>query len=72
VDAHAGAVQAQVVDQEGKPVQGFTFADGEPITRDALAATLAWRKPLAHLTGKPVRLELTLRKARMFGIDVQR
>ncbi|HJT76367.1 MAG TPA: hypothetical protein VJ739_04120, partial [Gemmataceae bacterium] len=71
VDAHEGVVRAQVVDREGKPIPGFTFADGEPIRRDALDAALRWAKPLSALQGQPVRLELTLRRARLFGLDVQ-
>jgi hypothetical protein len=72
VDAHAGAVRAQVMDREGNPVPGFTFADNRPITRDALSAPLEWHKSLETLAGKPIRVELTLRSARLFGIEVQR
>ena len=46
MDGRAGAVRAQGVDREGKPVLDFTFADGEPITWDAPAAPLEWSKPL--------------------------
>ena len=72
MDAAKGVVRAQVADREGKPVPGFTFADFTPINRDALAAPLRWKKPLSALAGKPVRLEFTLRRARLFAIEVHR
>ena len=72
VDAARGRVRAQLTDRAGKPIPGFTFADFRPITRDALAAPLAWKKPLSALAGKPVRLEFTLHRARLFAIQVHR
>jgi hypothetical protein len=70
VDAGKGCVRGQLTDPLGKPLPGFTFCDCEPITRDALAAPLAWRKPVAGLAGRPIRLELRLRRARLFAIEV--
>jgi hypothetical protein len=72
VDAGQGFVRAQVVDREGKPISGFTFADGKRVDRDALAAPLEWKKPLSAVAGKPVRLELKLQRARLFAIEVHR
>ncbi len=72
VDASKGAVRAQVVDREGRPVPGFALADGQPITRDALAAPLEWKRPLAALKGVPVRLEFALRRAQLFAPEVRR
>lgn len=72
VDAGKGSVRAQVVDREGKPIPGFTFADSRPITRDGLAVPLTWKKPLSDLAAKPIRLELALRRARLFAIEAQR
>jgi hypothetical protein len=72
VDGRRGAVRAQGVDREGKPVLGFTFADGQPITWDALAAPLEWRKPVSTLVDLPVRLEFTTCRARLFALDVHR
>jgi hypothetical protein len=51
---------------------GFTFADGQPITWDAPATPLDWRKPLSTFVGMTVRLEFTIRRARLFALDVHR
>ena len=72
MDARKGVVRAQVTDRQGKPIPGFTFADARPITRDALDAALAWKKPIAAIAGKPIRLEFTLRRARLFALEVHR
>jgi hypothetical protein len=71
VDASGGEVRAQVVGREGRPVPGFAFADGKPLTRDALAAPLEWKRPVSALKGTPVRLELALRRARLFALEVR-
>jgi hypothetical protein len=70
VDAARGQVRVQVVGVNGKPVPGFAFADNRPVTRDALAAPVLWAKPLSALQGRTVRLEFALRKARLFGFEL--
>lgn len=72
VDARQGAVRVQVLGADGKALAGFALADCEPVTADAVAAPLRWKRPLAELRGQPVRLEFVLRNARLFGFDVQR
>jgi hypothetical protein len=42
------------------------------IRRDALAAPLQRKQPLSALAGKPIRLELALRRARRFALEVRR
>jgi hypothetical protein len=72
VNAGKGNVRAQIVDHQGKPIPGFTFADAGPITGDALAAPLQWKRSLSALAGKPIHLELALRQARLFAFEVHR
>jgi hypothetical protein len=68
--ATRGEIRAQLLDAEGKPLPGFTHADCRPVTGDSLDAPLRWRRPLRELRGRPVRLELRLRQAKLFALNV--
>jgi hypothetical protein len=67
VDASQGEVRVRVLDAKSQPIPGFDFADSRPITGDSLAAPVAWKRPLAELRGQEVRLEFSLRDARLFA-----
>ncbi len=55
---------------EGTPIPGFTLADADPLTGDALQQPLSWRgqTSLAHLRGREVRLRLSLFKAELYAL----
>jgi hypothetical protein len=72
VDASKGEVRVQIVDADGKAIPGFAFADCRPVTEDALAAGVQWRKPLAELGGRAVRLEFALKNASLFALDLKK
>jgi hypothetical protein len=72
VDAQGGEVRAQVSDAAGRPIPGFTFAECRPIIADSLAAPVEWQRPLSALRGQTVRLEFSLKNARLFAFDGQR
>jgi hypothetical protein len=69
-DAAGGSARVRILDGEGAPIEGFGFADSTPVTSDALAAPLRWKRPLSELKGKPVRLEFELKGARLFAFSV--
>ena len=71
VDASTGTVRAQLTDRDGKPLTGFSFADMKPIRGDSLAAPLAWKRPLSDLRGHVVRLDIALRNANLFAIELK-
>ena len=70
VDAAGGEVRVQVLDADGKPVPGFRFSDCRAITGDSLSATVKWARPLSTLRGKALRLEFSLRNARLFAFEI--
>lgn len=70
-DASGGEIRVQVLDSDGRPLDGFTFADGEPFSGDDLDAPLRWKHEAARLRGQPVRLEFQMRNARLFAIGVR-
>jgi len=70
VEAPAGEVVVQILDENGKPLRGFKRKDCHPISGDALAAPVQWKKPLSVLKGQPVQLEFFLNNARLFSFDL--
>jgi len=70
VDAAGGEAAAQVLGEDGKPVRGFAYADMEPIRTDSLAAPVRWKRPLTAVKDRPVRLEVRLRNAKLYALDV--
>jgi hypothetical protein len=42
--------------------------DARPVAEDVLAGDVSWPRPLAGLQGKPVRLEVRVRRADLFGL----
>ncbi len=70
LEASGGEARVQVLDPEGRPVPGYRYSDCRPVTGDSLAAPVHWRRPWSALRGRPVRLEVTLRRARLYALDV--
>jgi hypothetical protein len=65
-----GEARARFRDISGKPLPGFDWQDCAPIRGDSLAHPVRWKRPLATLRGKPVRLEITARAAQLYGFDL--
>ena len=66
-DAAGGEVRARFLDRSGKPVPGCDWSDSAPITSDALAAEVRWRKEPALAPGTAVQLELQAVRAGLFA-----
>jgi hypothetical protein len=62
--------QARVLDAAGKPIPGFDWPDGSSVRGNGVALPLRWKRPLAELRAKPVRLEFALREAELFALEV--
>jgi hypothetical protein len=70
-DAENGEVRVQVVDTQGRPIPGLTFADCRPITEDSLQAPVEWKtKSLVDIRGTPVRLEFAIKSASLFAFEL--
>ena len=69
-----GEVDFQVTDLLSKPLKGFTFDDCVPMREiDAIDAPVRFRDKadLAELQGKPIRLEMRFRHARIHAVRGQ-
>ena len=65
-----GEVRFQLTDMESHPVEGFTFEDSIPLsTSDSLKFPLRWKAArLDEVAGKIVRLEVSMRHARLYAV----
>lgn len=70
VDAPSGEVTVRVLDADDKPLSGFDRQDCKSVFGDAVSAPVRWKRPLAKLSGKPVKFEFFLRDARLFAFNL--
>ena len=69
--AGAGGVRVALLDLEGTPLPGFGREDCAWINADEIDHRVEWKSgsDLSRLAGQPVRVELTLRNARLFAFE---
>ena len=73
----AGSVRVEVQDVDGDPLPGFSLENSPVMYGDEIEAEVLWkrpqgrtdRKPLARLTGHPVRLRFVLRDADLYSLQ---
>jgi hypothetical protein len=71
-DAAKGEVRVQVTDELGQPISGFKLGDCKPVAVDALDAPVEWQGgSLTALKGQSVRLEFSLKNARLFAFNIE-
>jgi hypothetical protein len=68
-DARGGDVLMKLLGVDDKPVSSMGELTARPIRDDVLAAEVQWQKPLGSIHGQPVRLEMKLRNASVFGLE---
>ena len=72
LDASQGEARVQIEDANGKPMRHFHFADCAPMKVDSVNAPANWKHSLSSLKGKPVRLAIELKNARLFAVNFSR
>jgi hypothetical protein len=68
--APTGEVLVQLSARDGKALPGFSFEDCVPLTGDKVRARVQWkrRKNLKSVLGKPLRVEIKMRDARLYAL----
>ena len=70
-DAQRGELTAEVLDQQGRAIEGLAAADCAAVSADQTRQALTWKKSdLTSLAGKPVRLRFHLKNARLYAFWV--
>lgn len=70
-DASRGSITVQILDEQNKPIPGFTVQDATPIASDGLDVPVKWSRPFAELKSKPIRFQFALRGAGLFAFNLQ-
>ena len=68
----AGSVQVEILDIDGKPIEGYTLADCPTIFCDRIAKVVRWSKKggdVRPLAGKPIRLRFVLKDADLYSFQ---
>lgn len=69
-----GALAVEVLDEDGRPIEGFSRADSLPFTGNSIVGDtpdvrMNWKdsRPMASLTGRTIRLRFFLRDAHLYS-----
>lgn len=67
--APRGALRAELQDEAGKPLPGFSLADSTPVTGDGISRPVRWKNDpdLKALAGRTVRLRFELKNGALYS-----
>lgn len=67
----AGSVRIEVQDERGKAIPGFALTDCEEVIGNEIDRVVRWKKgsTLAALEGKPIRLRVVMKDARLYALQ---
>lgn len=65
-----GGVRAQILDEKGKPIEGFRYQDSIPFFGDEIEYKPQWKngRSLKTVLGKPVYLEIEVTEGQLYAI----
>jgi len=68
-----GQLKVEILDENGKPISGFTAEDWLPISGDQLAAKVTWKnmKDFWSIRGKKIKLRFLMDNGKLFSFKVQ-
>lgn len=67
----SGSLRVELVDALGNPVPGFSLADCDPFSGDALRHVVSWhgKSDLSSLAGKPLQVRFQLRDGNLYAMQ---
>jgi len=70
----AGAVQIEILDDNGKPIPGFALDDCPEIIGNEINRSVSWNgnTDVRSLSSTPVRLRIVLKDADLFSLKFSR
>ncbi len=68
-DASGGSIRVEVLDTDGKPIDGFSKADADIITGDSIRHEVKWRGEydLSKLKGKAIALKFYMERCKLYS-----
>ena len=69
--ARRGKLRAELQTASGRPLEGFSIADCEPVRGDGVSLPVRWRgaEAIAAHAGKPIRVRFDLQEASLFAFQ---
>ncbi len=66
-----GSTRVELQDADGKPLPGFSASDSAILRGDRVSLPVTWKgkSDLSELSGKPVRLRILLRRAKLYAFE---
>lgn len=72
-DASAGEMNVRISDEKREPISGFDYSDREATSFDAVDQVVRWgERSLDELAGTVLRIEFSIRDAKLYGFSAQR
>ncbi len=66
-----GEVQVEVQDERGKALEGYSFADADPLHQNSLSQIVSWggKPDISSLAGKTIRLAFRMRSVKLYAFQ---
>lgn len=69
VDASRGKCTVELLGPDGNALAGFSGGDASEVFADSLDYEVRWKRPLAEIAGKPIRMRFTLERAELYAFQ---
>lgn len=69
-----GMARVEIVGEGGEPIRGFTLAEADQLNGNSVRMTATWnggKDDVSSLAGKPVRLRIQMRAAKLYAFQFQ-
>jgi len=68
-----GSLLIELLDREGKPIQGFTRAEATPLYGNSVRMPVSWgdNRDVSRLAGKPIKIRFIMRDCKLFAFQFQ-
>lgn len=68
-DATGGEIRAELLDEQGHPIPGFTLADCRPITTDSVRHAVTWTSSkFSSLKGRTISVRIVMKNTDLYSI----
>jgi len=64
-----GSLKARLLDATGKPLEGFSWDDMQPIVGDSVSHPVKWKGDPAAIQGKTIAIEFALSNTELYSFD---
>jgi hypothetical protein len=70
-DSEKGSILVETLDEQGKPIAGFTKEECATFSKDAICGVVEWKsgKSIRELAGKPIRLVFHIETAKLYAFQ---